>query len=64
MKVPQLLQGARHRVRQPRAAERRPVRTPNDVMPQDAWCESQCRETYPRGSADHQSCLQACWRSD
>jgi len=63
MKIPQSIQGASRDSRHPHAGARRPVREASGVMPQDAWCESQCRETYAPGNAQ-QSCLQACWRSD
>jgi hypothetical protein len=63
MKVPLLIPGARRDSRHPRAGERRHTAGLDGVLPQDAWCESQCRETYAPGTAQ-QSCLQACWRND
>ena len=33
------------------------------VMPQDAWCEEVCQETYPRGSEARNDCMTRCWEN-
>jgi len=61
MKLPTMLQAATRNGRQRAKTTRHTTAAHAGVVPQDAWCEEVCQETYPRGSQERATCMKSCW---